>query len=360
MFSTTNFGATGTFQPNEKVYSKQILPAKVRKLYLDDLTADVYFAFENGTTAGDERVPAHKILLAMESDAFKAMFYGDLKETGDVKIVDVSADGFKEFLQFFYFDQIKLTMENVNEVIYLVKKYIVSDCLGICDQFLSESLTSNNVCFIYDIAIRFDMLLLKFACKNLIQCETSSVFESQDFLECTKSVLSNILKFDSLACAESQLFESCMGWIKKASHTDILTKELLRHHLGNVFYEIRFGSMKIQEFADLMPSYGMLFTADEYQEIIQMIASSEFEPKIFKKGFRQIYSKNPLQLVPPLFPNFKFNANARAQSSHSSKSAARTVSFGSSQTERSNVKSLFGYRSVRLVNISPTHPHSPK
>lgn len=40
--------------------------------------ADVHFSFNDGIS----RVPAHKILLASKSPVFKAMFCGELKETG--------------------------------------------------------------------------------------------------------------------------------------------------------------------------------------------------------------------------------------------------------------------------------------
>lgn len=206
----------------DKVYTKEFSLARLRKLYIDGIPADVHFSFKNATTA-DTRIPAHKTLLAMESDAFKAMFYGELKETGDIKIVDVSADAFKEFLQFFYFDQIKLTMENINEVIYLVKKYFVADSLGICEKFSIESLTDDNVCSIYDIAIRFDMFELKSTCKNRIENATNLILRSKDFRECSKSVLSHILKFDTLNCTESQVLHACMYWIKVASGQDVLT-----------------------------------------------------------------------------------------------------------------------------------------
>lgn len=289
----------------DKIYTKQVSLARLRKLYLDETPADVFFSFKNAETA-DERIPAHKILLAMESDAFKAMFYGDLKETGDIEIVDVTVDAFKEFLQFFYFDQIKLTMENINEVIYLVKKYIVADSMNICEKFLTESLTNDNVCSIYDTAIRFDMFVLKLVCKNRIADVTNLILQTKNFSECDKLVLSHILKSDVLMCTESQVFHACMYWIKVASGQDELTKQLLDNHLGDLFYEIRFGSMKLHEFADLLPSYGNLFTTDEYQEIIQMIASSEFQPKMFKRASRQKPISLYFDSIPVQSKNFVF------------------------------------------------------
>lgn len=59
---------------------------------------------------------AHKNLLANTSDVFDAMFYGDLKETGDISIVDASDAAFEEFLQYFYQCKVKLTAKNIAEV----------------------------------------------------------------------------------------------------------------------------------------------------------------------------------------------------------------------------------------------------
>lgn len=89
-------------------------------LYLNEQLADVNFVFKN--EAEVEKVPANKAILAALSPVFRAMFFGPMKEKGDVEMVDATADGFKEFLGFFYLDQVKLTIENIDEVIQLADK----------------------------------------------------------------------------------------------------------------------------------------------------------------------------------------------------------------------------------------------
>lgn len=164
--------------------------------------------------------------------------------------------------------------------------------MGIVEIFLKDSLTTDNVCAIYDIANRFDMISIIDHCHRRIQKDAALVLQSRYFRECSKSVLGKILLSPMLSCTESQLFLACMDWLKVASGRNVLTKELVRRHLGRLFYEIRFGAMKLQEFSKLIPAYGKLFTGDEYQEIIQMITSSEFLPKKFKQGFRLPYRKH--------------------------------------------------------------------
>lgn len=95
------------------------------ELYLQSDLADVYFEFENG----DEKieVAAHKIILAVASPVFRAMFFKIKKEKEVVEIVDVDVNAFKEFLQFFYLPEITLPMENIETVVRLAENYDMMD-----------------------------------------------------------------------------------------------------------------------------------------------------------------------------------------------------------------------------------------
>lgn len=296
----------------EKSYKNQGLSSKLKKLYLDAATADAYFSFEDAMKS--EKVPVHKNLLAIGSDSFYAMFYRGLKRDDNaneaaemeqknsdktdesagadkkmvVKIQDVSIDAFKEFLQFFYCDHVKLTMDNIYEVVYLGKKYLVDECLNVCERFLNDSLGEDTVCVIYELAIRFDMFELQHVCEAYIAKNANDVFQSECFVECKKPVLGRILRSNTLSCAETAVFHASMEWVKAASNQEVVTKDLVNEHLGDLFKEIRFGLMGIEEFAKLTTSYGDLFTREEYQEIVQTIVLKDFEPKIFKKDARQV------------------------------------------------------------------------
>lgn len=92
----------------------------VAKLYHDTKSADVHFTFESSNNSEETRIDAHKNLLSATSDVFEAMFYGDLKEPAEIRMVDVSDAAFKEFLQYFYQRRVKLTVENVAEVSILM------------------------------------------------------------------------------------------------------------------------------------------------------------------------------------------------------------------------------------------------
>ncbi|XP_031637184.1 BTB/POZ domain-containing protein 3-like [Contarinia nasturtii] len=251
-------------------------------LYLNKKWADFHFEFES-----DERIPTHKSFLGTISDVFEAMFNDSWKEKTSVKIVDASIDEFKEFLQFFYLSRAQLTKENVAKVMYLADKYNVQECLRMCKQFMTLLLSTDNVCWGYDLAILYNQEFLKKYCETIIAIDTKAVFSSDSFLECSKDAVTNILQMDALSCSETEVFESCMAWLKLASQQDELTKEIVQKYLGDSFYKIRFGSMTLEEFTSFDPSYEELFSFGEYRKFIKKIASknTDTEDEIPRKKF---------------------------------------------------------------------------
>lgn len=254
-----------------------------KELYLKPDKADVHFVFES-----DERIPAHKIILSSASKVFNAMFYGKLKEEGDVEIVDASAEAFKEFLRFFYTNHVKLTIENISEVMYLVQKYDVMDCLSLCANFLLNKVTTENVCSILHSAIMCEQKGLVDLCESEISFHFHEVLKSSAFVKCTRQVLNRFLNMDQFSRNETEVFEACMSWVRTLSGVDKLTRDIVLTHLGDLFYNIRFGSMSHDEFVKLLQTYGELFSMPECIKILQLISRLEMQPKLFKCSHRLI------------------------------------------------------------------------
>lgn len=250
-----------------------------QKLYMQEEKADVYFIFESTS----DRIPAHKLLLASGSDVFDAMFYGPLKEEGDIKMVDISADAFKEFLQFFYFNRVPLSIENVADVMYLGNKYDVKECLLLCSNWLTIHITTDNVMSALSLAIMYDQKPLLESCECEIRSHLTDVLQSPCFLECERQLLGHILQMDDFDCSETELFEASMSWVKANSKQDKLTRDIVQTHLGDLFYRIRFGSMSLDDFYSLLPSYERIFSDEEYNEIVQVISGLKVEHRLFIK-----------------------------------------------------------------------------
>lgn len=250
------------------------------KLYLDAETADVHFTFdlEDGTV---KRIAAHKNILASASDVFRAMFYGASKmEQDDIHVNGVPDAAFIEFLQFFYRTQIKLTIENIDGVMQLGHKYNIANSIKVGIQFLKDVLTVDNIFIGLNLGIRYNLPELLVFCSKFITLNTAAIFNTTGFLECDKSALEFILKMDLYSCSEVDAFRAIMAWVQCKSKQLALTKAMIKKHLGDLYYEIRFASMTMQELCTLQAEYESVLR-NEFSTIANMIVLPAFQADNF-------------------------------------------------------------------------------
>lgn len=234
------------------------------------------------------RVPAHRSVLAGASDVFKVMFFGPLKEDSDINVTDANEAVFKEFLKFFYQDdQVEFSMENIAGLLDLGHKYNVRKCIDECAQFLTEILDVENVCSTLQLAIFNSHAELIKACGTFIAGNAEAVFKSVNFLECDESVLAHILKIKFFSCSEVVVFEACMSWVQAKSGQITLTKETFDAHLGDLFYEIRFRSMTVQEFCILTDKY-LSVLSNDFRTVVNLIALPDPQSGRFNRSPRRI------------------------------------------------------------------------
>lgn len=245
-------------------------------LYLNPKWADVLFLFEI-----DEEVPAQKSILAAASPVFDAMFFGPIKEKDVVKIDDSNPSAFKEFLQLFYLENVKLTMENTDEVARLADKYDMVDCFNKIATSLIGEFTMDNMCWGYQMAIATGHdELIKFCEKN-ISAFSDDAFKSATFLHCDQKVLKKILQLDNIQCKETEIFEACIEWAKfncKENGIDESKAENLKAQLGDCFNLIRFGVMTLEEFTIQTKPYYKMFSQIDLANIFYNLS-----PNIFNK-----------------------------------------------------------------------------
>lgn len=258
--------------PSFRIYSNDGLGEYGGKLYLDVKTADVHFTFDDDPA----KVGAHRNILGVRSDVFKTMFYGALPEkTANICEPGVTSVAFMEFLQYFYLDPVKLTPDHIQMVLALADKYNVQKCVDHCVEFLIKFLSNRNVCSVLRVAIYSGPLELMKACEMHVLLNTAAVFKSTDFLACDRRVLGHLLKMKQFSCSEIDVFEAVMSWVQAKSEPGaVLSKELVDTHLGELLYEIRFATMKIEQFCALAQKYDTILSS-HHRTITDMITLSE-------------------------------------------------------------------------------------
>lgn len=262
-------------------------------------TVDVHFVFE----CDGERIPTHKSLLAAASPVFHAMFYGQLKEQGDIKIVDISSTAFKEFLQFFYEKPAKLTMQNIVEILNYINKYEVIECMSICEKFLQSHLTPSNVCWNVHLVQLYNLKHLQRDCEIKV-CEMSSeVFGSNSFVNCDRLALKSILQLPTFTCDESVVFDACIKWAQIKcieQRIDEKAGKNLRDQLGDCFMLIRYMEMSMEEFIARLTSYKGMFTATELEDIFEAFQANKFKTSRIRCVPKMFLRENPSYSLPAI------------------------------------------------------------
>lgn len=261
-------------------------------LFLNENYADFYFVLNHKD--GQKRIPAHKLVLRMTSNEFATMFNGQWIEEHEVVIKDASYDGFVEFLQFLYLSQVKVTAENVCEVIYLANKYNVDKCIKSCTQQIKKLMTVDDVCVVLNLADKCNLNELKEYCLEKISDETSKVLNTAEFLNCTKSSLKNILAIDFVDCKEIDMFNACIKWAKhvcevKKKDSSVIAN--VREELSDCLHAIRFGAMESYEISNCVANYKGLFSHIELHDILMTIGCYSDRVTIFKQIHQRVTSK---------------------------------------------------------------------
>lgn len=263
----------------------QFIKRTLEELYRDRATTgDIKFIVDS------EAIYAHRYILASNSPKYKAQFYGKQPDNDEISVEGVTTAGFKEFLQLFYLEDVILTMENIESVLTLVQQSLVPDFFDECIDFIKRSTTVDNLCTIYRLANTYDLKELKEFCEKRVSCSAKKLFICDDFLDCDRETLKQILALDSLGCEEGEVFDACILWARAACAKNVIDSSNplnLSAALGDAITLVRFGSMTLEEFAVRQKSLEGFFTPEESNEIVYMIAKLDgFQPKKFTQILR--------------------------------------------------------------------------
>uniref|UniRef100_A0AC34QTI3 BTB domain-containing protein n=1 Tax=Panagrolaimus sp. JU765 TaxID=591449 RepID=A0AC34QTI3_9BILA len=154
-----------------------------------------------------EMIPAHVFALYFRSPVFKTMFDGPMapkSENGEkpvIKIDDerITAANFKIFLKFLYNNKAEITGDNAFALLNMAKMYDVPDLFRLCEEFLTKSLTSENVVTIANSASIFhDSAILKNAAEFIAKMP-DVLKNEQKYSGMNSEVFSAVLKQDKIS-----------------------------------------------------------------------------------------------------------------------------------------------------------------
>ncbi|KAM7449039.1 hypothetical protein ABFA07_003037 [Porites harrisoni] len=224
-------------------------------VFNQELLSDVKFVVRD-CRGGSKTIPTHKFMLAISSPVFFAMFYGKAAEMKDsVEICDCEYESLLELFRFIYSDEANLNADNVMQLLYLSKKYMLPTLAEKCSAFLKENLNALNVFHILPDAQKYEEKDLTNRCWKLIETQSEEAVKSEGFVTVERSVLEELVEKNSLNIKEVELFKAVDCWAENECKKQGLVAEgsAKRRVLGErVVQGIRFPMMEQTEFADIV------------------------------------------------------------------------------------------------------------
>ncbi|XP_055317860.1 BTB/POZ domain-containing protein 2-like [Sitodiplosis mosellana] len=238
--------------------------------FLDEKSADVHFISDDRQS--EVRVPAHEIILAAQSKAFHAMFYGSLPEEGDVRL-PVIAKACKQFLQLFYLTEVELTLNNENEkeVLHLSNMYQIG--LNEYENSLKKNLSTDNFITFYELALLHDLTELKSSC----EISAPVLLSEESVVKSTRDEFKHILQIKQLY-VEMDLVGICVQWAQTACEARQIGPESMDdivQEIGDLIECFDFESMSRNKIREVLNMFDAVLTKNTYRNIINILMTRD-------------------------------------------------------------------------------------
>ena len=245
---------------------------RTKYIFNTALLSDVKFIVPMTNGESESKViPAHKLVLAIGSPVFFAMFCGQMADTrGSIELPDCEYESVLELFRFIYSDEVELTGRNVMHVLYLAKKYLVPSLAEKCAEFLRKNLDASNAFSILSHAQKFEDKDLENRCWEVVEVQTEEALASDDFVVAERSLVESVVKSEKLNVKEVELFKAVNRWAEKKIENQGIASDgnAKRAIIGEeVVKKIRFPLMSQTEFVSFVVDSNIL----NMQEIVNMI-----------------------------------------------------------------------------------------
>ncbi|XP_050032443.1 BTB/POZ domain-containing protein 6-like [Dermacentor andersoni] len=260
-----------------------------RSLESGDL-ADVEFYVECAHFPGQrETFKAHKMILALQSDVFKAMFYGDFANEDRIVITDLHPEGVRGLLRYFYSGH--LDVANVHQAACTrtaASKYLVPELAEKCTEFVRRCMRLDDVCPLLDYVLTMGENDLHAPAGDLILKQSADVLSSSKFKSSTEATVKYVLEHVANV-SEVSVLNAVYAWTYqqcyKRSSGNGIPVNAFRSVMMPLFPQLRFLVLTATEFVEGPNTWGILTDA-EARAILSNIVKDRSMP--MSKGFCEI------------------------------------------------------------------------
>lgn len=248
-----------------------ILLSRCAKFRLEEQFIDVRLK------VGKDCLPAHRIVLAANSDYFYAMFTKAMKESNqeliELKQKSISAEVLKIILNYIYGEDLRVNEHNALEILATADQLHFTNVVQKCCDFLAREFKKvrfdvQRYCQLIDIADTRGLGDLKEAVQFNMATKYQDICDSEEFLsQIDADQLINILKRDDLCVpSETFVFKSVMRWVhyRKEERMPFAAKVIHAVRLGLVDITTLIEELNTKDLQQVSEIHKILFEASIY------------------------------------------------------------------------------------------------
>ncbi|KAJ8301287.1 hypothetical protein KUTeg_020274 [Tegillarca granosa] len=168
-----------------------------------------------------EEIQAHKTVLAIHSDYFRAMFTAGFEESSQQQSVvtmnEALPRALKLIIDYMYTGNITVNKESVQDVVVLADLLQMSDLKKICCKYMETLLDVSNCLGVWDFSEKYSCTELLDKSLMLLKQRFLTVCQMEEFLLLSADKLKRVLGFQDLYLGiegESSVLDAVFKWLE--------------------------------------------------------------------------------------------------------------------------------------------------